>query len=227
MKNSQPSEHNAADGARCIRLCSAQYRNGEKGSTGNMVETTEGWLFRSPARFRRIMLSLSPSTADFEPGTHARRLRLDTAHRAALDGHCRPVRGDPDHLFLARFELPVTLAFVVVAASAWLNVGLRLRYPVNYRLDDGPAALLLGYDILQLSCLLYLTGGLQNPFALLFPCPCDDCRRFAVHAQDCSPAGADGDRGRPVLAFFHLPLPWYAGKTLEMPCCWWQGCGSR
>jgi two-component system sensor histidine kinase RegB len=118
--------------------------------------------------------------------------------------------------FWLGFELPLTLAFVVVAASAWLNVGLRLRYPVNHRLDDGPAAVLLGYDILQLSCLLYLTGGLQNPFALLFLAPV----MIAAVSLSMRPIAALLALmvvAATFLAFFHLPLPWYAGKTLEMP----------
>ena len=69
------------------------------------------------------------------------------------------------------FRMPLILALGVILASALLNVGLALRFPMSHRLSDRLAALLLGADILQLAGLLYLTGGLENPFAILFVAP--------------------------------------------------------
>src|SRR5687768_141457 len=68
------------------------------------------------------------------------------------------------------FDLPVGWCLAAIALSAWLNIFLTLRWRGNL-LTDRNAALLLGYDILQLALLLYLTGGLQNPFAFLFLVP--------------------------------------------------------
>src|SRR3712207_1622570 len=65
------------------------------------------------------------------------------------------------------FPLPFGACFALIALSAWLNVGLRILFPTSHRLDPNWATLLLAYDLLQLSGLLYLTGGLQNPFAIL------------------------------------------------------------
>src|SRR4051812_24363300 len=65
------------------------------------------------------------------------------------------------------FPLPFAACFALISLSAWLNIGLRISFPTAHRLDPNWAALLLGYDLLQLTALLYLTGGLQNPFAIL------------------------------------------------------------
>ena len=55
-----------------------------------------------------------------------------------------------------------------IALAAWLNVALRLRFHLTQRLEPDRAAWLLAFDIAELAVLLFLTGGLQNPFAFLF-----------------------------------------------------------
>jgi two-component system sensor histidine kinase RegB len=49
--------------------------------------------------------------------------------------------------------------------SAWLNVLLGLASSGQRLARDGEATAQIAFDILQLSGLLYLTGGAQNPFA--------------------------------------------------------------
>ena len=68
-------------------------------------------------------------------------------------------------------DLPIAGCLAFIALSAWLNVALRLRYPASKRLTSNFACAMLGYDILQLAALLYLTGGLENPFAVLLIAP--------------------------------------------------------
>ena len=48
---------------------------------------------------------------------------------------------------------------------------LTLRWRAGQILSTRAAGLLLAYDVVQLALLLYLTGGLQNPFAFLFLVP--------------------------------------------------------
>lgn len=69
------------------------------------------------------------------------------------------------------FPLPLSSCLAVVILSAAVNVLLRLKYPVARRLGDSAAGPLLAYDVLQLTALLYLTGGLKNPFVLLYLAP--------------------------------------------------------
>ena len=44
-------------------------------------------------------------------------------------------------------------------------------YPANKRLSETEVTAMLVFDVTQLSVLLYLTGGLNNPFALLILAP--------------------------------------------------------
>ena len=65
------------------------------------------------------------------------------------------------------YELPIWACLAVIALAAWLNVALRVRFPMTQRLEPDRAAWLLAFDIAELAVLLFFTGGLQNPFSLL------------------------------------------------------------
>ncbi len=69
------------------------------------------------------------------------------------------------------FNLPLVPLLGAVALSAAINLYLELRFGATTRLTERAASLLLGYDLLQLTFLLALTGGLQNPFSVLLIVP--------------------------------------------------------
>ena len=73
--------------------------------------------------------------------------------------------------FGAGFPLPLLSCFAVIGASAGLNILVSLRFPFAKRLSNREAALYLGFDLVQLFALLLLTGGLENPFSILFLAP--------------------------------------------------------
>lgn len=154
------------------------------------------------------------SRIDF--GRRARRLRVDTLIRLRW----LAVAGQSLALLVVHFGLgfpvPLGLSFAAIAASVWLNIGLRLRYGVNHRLDDGPATVLLAYDLLQLTALLYLTGGLQNPFALLFLAPIM-ISAVSLSVQRTLALVALVVAAATFLAFIYLPLPWAPGESLAFP----------
>ena len=62
-------------------------------------------------------------------------------------------------------------ALIVVGCSVLLNLGSVLYHRAGTRLGERAAALYLAYDTLQLAILLYLTGGLENPFSILMLAP--------------------------------------------------------
>ena len=66
-------------------------------------------------------------------------------------------------------NLPVPFAacFALIALSAWLNVLVSLASSGQRLATDKEAAAHIAFDILQLSGMLYLTGGVLNPFSLL------------------------------------------------------------
>ncbi len=155
-------------------------------------------------------------------GRNARRLRVDTLVRLRW----LAVAGQLCALLLVRFglgfPLPMALCLLAIAASAGLNIGLRLTFVINDRLDDGPAAALLTFDLLQLAALLYLTGGIDNPFVVLSHAP------VVISAVSLPRAPAAYLVALMIglaflLAFYHLPLPWAGRAAPELPSLYRAG----
>ncbi len=69
------------------------------------------------------------------------------------------------------FTFPIVLAIAAVTASATVNLFVLLRHWARPHIGEWDATLYLGFDILQLGALLYLTGGLLNPFHILILAP--------------------------------------------------------
>ncbi|MGC2412505.1 MAG: sensor histidine kinase, partial [Stellaceae bacterium] len=109
--------------------------------------------------------------------------------------------------FAFDFRVPLLRCFAVVGCSVALNLFITLYRRVGTRLDERQATLFLGYDLLQLGFLLYLTGGLQNPFAILIVAPVT----VAATILSLRPVIALAVFAIVVitlLALWHVPLPW-------------------
>ena len=124
--------------------------------------------------------------------------------------------------FVLKYEFYLSLCLALIALSAWLNVFLRLRYRATFRLTNWAAMALLSYDILQLAMLLFMTGGLQNPFAVLLVVPVI-VSATAQSFRQIMPLGVLAMLAATVLVFFHLPLPWQPGESLQMPLVYVAG----
>lgn len=114
------------------------------------------------------------------------------------------------------FPLPVGYCLGFIAMSAWINVALTVSFPARHRLSVRLATALLAYDILQLAALLYLTGGIQNPFSLLLLVP------VTVSAATLPPAstfllGLLAFGSSVALVYEYWPLPWYEGMRFDSP----------
>jgi two-component system, sensor histidine kinase RegB len=114
------------------------------------------------------------------------------------------------------FDLPLLACLLVIGLSALLNVIMQTRYPPSQRIKSFYAGLMLGYDLIQLAVLLFLTGGLQNPFALLIVVPAAisaSTQPLRMTAALCALAVVCAS----VLTRFYLPLPWAAGVIPTPP----------
>ena len=114
------------------------------------------------------------------------------------------------------FELPLAAGLGVIAVSAWVNIFLMVARPSQGVVADWEAAAQLSYDVLQLAVLLALTGGVANPFLMLFIAP------VAVSAIVLRPTVTVALAILTyvcvaVLAIWHLPLPWLPGEHYEPP----------
>ena len=105
------------------------------------------------------------------------------------------------------YPLPLPWTLATVAALAVVTLGAQVRRSASHRLTDRESALYFAFDMVQLSVLLFLTGGLNNPFAILILAP------VTVSATTLSYRSTLGLAALAitcinVLAFYHLPLPW-------------------
>jgi len=130
------------------------------------------------------------------------------------------IGGQSAALFLVYFafgySLPLGYCAIAIAASAVLNVVLALRYPASHRLANREASYYLAFDVVQLAALLYLTGGITNPFALMFVAPVVIAAATLNLGNTLILAGiAFGSVS--LIGIFHRPLPWPAGEVLVLP----------
>ncbi len=120
------------------------------------------------------------------------------------------------------FELPIYACLVAIALAAWLNVALRLRFHMTQRLEPDRAAWLLAFDIAELAVLLFLTGGLQNPFAFMFLGPVL-LSATALPPRFTLMLGGFAVACATVLVFVHYPLPWDSDDPLQLPPIYMMG----
>src|SRR6201999_2132922 len=127
------------------------------------------------------------------------------------------VAGQSAALFLVHFalgySLPILYCTCAIAVSAALNVVLALRYPPTHRLTNREATFYLAFDVLQLGVLLYLTGGIANPFALMFVAPVV-IAAATLNLGNTLILALIAFISVSVIAIVHRPLPWPVGEPL-------------
>lgn len=117
---------------------------------------------------------------------------------------------------LFEFDLALAHALMGVGVSMLVNLYATRRLTAHPFLDDREATFYLAYDMVQLTVLLYLTGGLDNPFAVLLLAP------LTVGASALGRAAVIGLAVLAVSAFTglalaSLPLPWPGVEPAGLP----------
>ncbi len=130
------------------------------------------------------------------------------------------VAGQSAALFLVYFalgySLPILYCAIAIVVSAALNVLLAVRYPPAHRLTNREATFYLAFDVLQLAALLYLTGGITNPFALMFVGPVVIAATTLNLGNVMILAGI-AFASASLIAIVHRPLPWPTNEALLLP----------
>jgi two-component system sensor histidine kinase RegB len=118
--------------------------------------------------------------------------------------------------FGLEFDVPVWPCLAVIALAALLNIALRVGFPKMQWLEPDRAAYLLGFDIAELAALLYLTGGLENPFSFLLLGPVL-ISATALPRRMTLLLGGFAMLCATVLIFFHFQLPWESEEAVQLP----------
>lgn len=118
--------------------------------------------------------------------------------------------------FVLGFDLPLAACATLIAASVLLNLGLLIRFGPAHRPGSRLGFIQLAYDCLQLGGLLYLTGGLGNPFALLLLAPVS-VSASALPSRETILLASLVALIATLIALFHLPLPWDPAAPFTPP----------
>ncbi|HEV2532290.1 ActS/PrrB/RegB family redox-sensitive histidine kinase [Phenylobacterium sp.] len=116
---------------------------------------------------------------------------------------------------LLNFHAPYPLCFGVIGAGAWINLLTGVASPGQRTLGDLEAGGQLAVDILQITALLFLTGGAGNPFVLLLIAPVTLGAATLPLRHTLALASLAGLASL-ALAFLALPLPSADGIQLAV-----------
>lgn len=112
--------------------------------------------------------------------------------------------------------LPLGLCYLAVGVSIIANLISVFVFPENKRLSEIEAMLTLLFDLSQLSFLVFLTGGLTNPFALLILVPVT-ISASALELRTTMILGTAAIIFVTITAFVNVPLRFADGSELDVP----------
>lgn len=115
-----------------------------------------------------------------------------------------------------RVQLDLGLCYLAVGAAIVANLFSIFVFPENRRLSPTEAMFTQMFDIAQITFLLYVTGGLNNPFTLLLMAPVT-ISATALEARYTIGLGVLTVVLITFLAFFSRPLVLADGSVLQLP----------
>ncbi len=117
--------------------------------------------------------------------------------------------------FLLDLSFPILLCHVIILIGLFTNIFLHFGLKATL-LKDLYSSSFLMYDIIQLSILLFLTGGIFNPFAILLIVPTIVSSNF-LSVGSTIILGSSTIVLLFVLTFFNMPLPGMEEYVLSFP----------
>ena len=123
--------------------------------------------------------------------------------------------------FYLDLKFPIKQSYLIIFIGLITNLFLQFKIKVN-QLKDTYASLFLLYDLFQLSALLYLTGGILNPFSILLIIPTIVSSTFLSMGTTII-LGVITSFLLFLLSFTHLPVPGIDTNFFDLPNFYKQG----
>ena len=117
--------------------------------------------------------------------------------------------------FFFKFELPFFYCSLVIFVGIITNIYLQFKFEKK-QLHNFVSTVFLFYDLLQLSFLLYLTGGITNPFSILLIVPAIVSSTF-LNLRSTVTLSIITIVILIVLTIYNLPLPHYGELHFHVP----------
>ncbi|MEP1230922.1 MAG: ActS/PrrB/RegB family redox-sensitive histidine kinase [Litorimonas sp.] len=114
------------------------------------------------------------------------------------------------------FAYPVLICSLIIGLTALVNVIVILILPLDRHVSNREAVFQLGFDIWQLALLLWFTGGMINPFAILFLAPIVTAATTLSYRVLFSLSAFSAILSFGLLFNYH-PLPWEPAGSFELP----------
>ena len=117
--------------------------------------------------------------------------------------------------FYLQLKFPIFTAYIIIFVGLITNIFLQFYFR-SIQLKDFYSCIFLIYDLIQLTLLLYLTGGISNPFSILMIVP-------TIVSSTFLSMGTTIILGFLTVVFlflltiFHLPLPGIHEHTITFP----------
>ena len=118
--------------------------------------------------------------------------------------------------YLYQVQVPIIPCLIAISLSLLCNLAAITLFPDNRRLSEAETVFMLLFDILQLCFLLSLTGGINNPFAVLILAPVT-IAATVLPTRLTVFVGSIAVLLITFIATLYLPLRTTAGQTLIMP----------
>ena len=117
--------------------------------------------------------------------------------------------------FYLKLDFPIKASLAVIFLGILTNIFLQFKVKAN-QLKDSYASLFLLYDLFQLAALLYLTGGIFNPFSILLIIPAIVSSTFLSMGTTII-LGFITSLILFTLTHFYMPLPGILTENFDVP----------
>ncbi len=118
--------------------------------------------------------------------------------------------------YLFNLDIERGYCAMAIGLSVSINLFSQVVYPESKRLSEQEATIFLSFDIVQLAILLGLTGGINNPFALLIIAPVT-VAATALSLRSVLVVGEVAIVALAMIGWVHLPLVTTSGDIYELP----------
>ncbi|MCP5039212.1 MAG: ActS/PrrB/RegB family redox-sensitive histidine kinase [Rhodobacteraceae bacterium] len=149
----------------------------------------------------------------FQPDSWVRLRTLVALRWVAILGQVLAVMA-ARHLF--NLDLDMGLFAAAIGLSVLANTVFIFVYPQNKRLAEREVAAMLMFDTFQIAAVLFLSGGLNNPFAILIVAPVT-VAATALTLRSTFIVALVAYASTTLIAFINLPLQTEAGVIMRMP----------
>lgn len=116
--------------------------------------------------------------------------------------------------FGLHYPLPLWSCLCVIAFSIVSNLALQI--PTGRWLTENTATVVLVFDALQFAALIFLTGGISNPFYIMSVGPVMIAASILPGRKSVIIGGLVAFLST-LMIWFSYPLPWRQGQTLDLP----------